>query len=366
MEAEQKILKARVNLIFTQPFFATLAIRLTLKEDPNCETMWTDGKHMGYNPQFVEKLTLEELSGVICHEVMHNALQHHTRRQERNPFLWNIAGDFAINQILLDSGIILPKDRLYNPEFEKLSTEEIYTKLKEEMKKDLRQWLDKNKDKADPGGCGEVKDGEANSEKEWELAVAQAKAIAKQAGKLPGELDRIIDEILNPVLDWRIILNRFIQETAKNDYRMIPPNKRKLALDLYYPTMKSEEMDIVVAIDTSGSISDEDLNNFASEISAIAKTCNAKITVIYSDYSVRKVEEFTPQDEIKLNPKGGGGTSFIPPFKYLEENGITPTCLIYFTDLESDEFPEKPDFPVLWIVSGKLTPPWGEYYELRR
>ena len=126
---EEKLSRARTQLLLNQPFFGTLCLRLKLVPMPSFPTMATDGRRLVYNPAFVEKLTPAELEGVLAHEVMHCALAHHCRRGERDAQLWNQAADYAVNPILISNGITLPKDALIDPAFADLGAEEIYARL---------------------------------------------------------------------------------------------------------------------------------------------------------------------------------------------------------------------------------------------
>ena len=126
---EHKISQARVRLLLSQPFFGTLCLRLKLVPVPSFPTMATDGRCIAYNPAFIEKLSPAELEGVLAHEIMHLALAHHCRRGERDAQLWNEATDYAVNPILIYSGITLPKDALIDPAFADLGAEEIYARL---------------------------------------------------------------------------------------------------------------------------------------------------------------------------------------------------------------------------------------------
>jgi predicted metal-dependent peptidase len=126
---EDKLCRARTQLLLNQPFFGTLCVRLKLVAMSNFPTMATNGRRLVYNPAFVAQLTPAELEGVIAHEVMHVAPAHHCRRGERGSQLWNEAADYAVNPILLDNGITLPGDLLFDPAFRNLSAEEIYARL---------------------------------------------------------------------------------------------------------------------------------------------------------------------------------------------------------------------------------------------
>jgi predicted metal-dependent peptidase len=124
--------------------------------------------------------------------------------------------------------------------------------------------------------------------------------------------------------------------------------------------------EIVVAVDTSGSIGTQELEQFAGEINAIINEAQPEsIRVIYCDAAVQAVDEFSPSEPIKLSPKGGGGTDFVPPFRWVEENGVEPKCLIYLTDLCCNSFPVAPDYPVLWVTDSHKTAPFGETLQIR-
>lgn len=127
-----RIQKARTTLLLDHPFFGTLLFRLGAKSSRMVETMATDGISLFYNPEFVETLNAAELAGVLAHEVMHPALQHHTRRGDRNHARWNMACDYAINPMLLDAGLMLPKDVLIDDRFRGMSAERIYNLIEEE------------------------------------------------------------------------------------------------------------------------------------------------------------------------------------------------------------------------------------------
>jgi predicted metal-dependent peptidase len=375
MDTLKKFQKARAGLILDHPFFGSLALRQTLKEDPTCETAWTDGKTMGFNPDFIEKLTLAETKGLIAHEVMHVAAAHNSRRNGRNKSKWNKAGDYAINDMLIASGFVLPASGLVGFGSEE-SADSIYSKLPDPEEKGGGQGPAQNQS-SDPGGSGEVrdapgKDGQqassselAQAEADSKIAVAQAVAVAKSCGKLPAGMDRMLDDILNPKVPWREVLRRFIDQAARNDYTWTRPAARYLASGIYLPSLYSKEMNpIVIAVDTSGSIGAEEIGQFASEMNAIIEDTRVTATVIYCDAAVAGVEEFNVDNlPLVLHPAGGGGTSFIPPFEEAENRQIEPACLIYLTDGLCHRFPPAPAYPVLWGLTGNLrafNPPFGE------
>jgi predicted metal-dependent peptidase len=372
-QASKALSTARCSLVLGKDarsaFFATLALRLTPVVDWSVETMATDGKSLFYNPKFVNGLSPPELKGVVAHEVLHNALQHHVRRNQREPSRWNIACDCAVNPILVDAGFTLPRGRLMPNEgrFCNLppgkSAEEYYALLGK----------DASGEASDPGGCGGVRDPGSQAEArqshaEWQIAVAQAHQVAKLRGQLSGGLDRLVDAVLRPKLDWREVLRAFISRLARNDYAWSPPNRRFLHAGLYLPGLRSEELgEVVLAVDTSGSIGQEQLRRFAGETQGILDAYDCDLTVLYHDSKVKRVEHWQPCDgPLVLKPVGGGGTSHKPVFEWIDQQGISPACVVCLTDLYTD-FPEhEPRFPVLWAVVGSNTvmPPFGVRVEL--
>jgi predicted metal-dependent peptidase len=365
-----KIVKARAGLVLDNPFFASLALKLTPKEDPGCKTAWTDGKMLGYNPDYIEKLTLEETKGLLAHEVMHCALAHHVRREGREHKKWNMAGDHAINPILEDAGMTLPKGSLSDPAFKDMAAEAIYSRLPEPQD---------DGDQA-PGGCGEVRDGKNKDGKapspaectqqqvDWQVATIQAAQNAKSMGSLPAGIDRFVKECIEPKADWKELLRRFIDHTLKTDYTWSRTNRRFIHKKMYLPSLKGEELPpIVIGVDTSISINQAILDQFSAEITAILEDYQTSAVVIYCDTRVAHTEEFSSDDlPLKLNPKGGGGTDFRPPFEWVDEKNMTPSCFIYLTDLYCNLYPDEPHYPVLWASygTGGQTPPFGEVINL--
>jgi predicted metal-dependent peptidase len=370
--ASKKLGKARAGLILDQPFFGSLALRLNLVEAP-VRTAATNGKDIKYNPEWIESLSLDETKGVICHEIMHCANQHHTRRDDRKSRRWKLACDYAINPLIEECGLTLPVGRLSDSQFYNMSAEEIYTKLPESEDED-------DDDDDDPGGCGDVddapgKDGKQASAddklqtaQEWKIAVAQAATQAKAMDEMPDALERLVDEILEPELNWREILRRFVDTSARNDYQWFPPNRRHIHNGLILPSLRSQELkNVTMAMDTSGSITNDDLKAFEAEVRAIIQDYRANTKVIYCDDEVRRVEEFDADTPVELHPRGGGGTDFRPPFEHIEKSGEYPVCMIYQTDGQCHSFPEEPSYPVLWVLTRRYAgfqPPFGEVIHL--
>ena len=415
----QKLTRARVQLLLAQPFFGTLSLRLKLVPG-DLPTMATDGARIVYNPAFVDELKPAELEGTLAHEVMHCALGHQCRRGERDPRLWNEAADLAINPILISNGFTLPAGALIDPAFKNLSAEEIYARLSRRKteggtapkqapqqtnagggtasspqatrgsgpcnaKSDLSSKSAPEQDgqttseaagpePSEPGGLGEVVDAtdeqgqtaspaeKRRQEHEWGIAAEQALRSAKACGHDPIGIERPLTESRQSQQDWRAILRDFVAATAPSDYRWTPPNRRYIASGLYLPSVERRGLgEVVIAVDTSGSIGKREHEQFAAEISAIfEETQPEAIHVVYCDAAVQCVQQFGPAEPVQLEPKGGGGTDFRPAFEWVAENDFAPVCLIYLTDLCCDSFPETPEYPVLWVTDSRRTAPFGE------
>lgn len=412
-KAFNKIRRARTSLILQHPFFATLALRLTIREDYSCQTAWTDGSTMGYNPHYVNMLNSKKLEGMTAHIVMHPACSHHKRRNGRDKKTWNKACDYVINNILLDAGFTLPDGYLFHQEYIDRSAEAVYDILdaenddkeledadtiieeqeqdKEEMNTDSEQEEDrgdqgedssddeeKEGDDGDPGMSGEVRDGDGSAgsgedseeNTEWDDAVIQAAINARGIGKLPSALERMLSQKLDPRLDWRELLARFVSRNARSDYSWITPNKRYIHQGMYLPSLRNCELDdVVISVDTSGSITDAELEQFEGEISAIFSQYPANLHLLYCDNRIQKTEQLSRCDlPVKITPHGGGGTDYRPVFNHVDENNILPSCLIYLTDLECKSYPpSSPHYPVLWVKAGNngIKPPFGETINLQ-
>jgi len=374
--AKDKMTKARAGLILDMRFFGALALKLQFKEDPTQPTGWVNGVHLGYNPEWIESLSLDEVKGFIAHEVMHCASNHHTRRCQRAPKRWNVAGDYVINPVLRDCGMALPAGGLLDQNFVGLSTEAVYGKLPEKHGDgpggdgeggwgEVRDYPGPGKD-GDKDGKGQGKPSPSEMqehEQDWKISTRQAAQAAKACGKLPGALEGFVDEILAPKVDWREMLRAYVERSAKNDYNWTRPNRRYLQGGIILPSLHSLELgEITLAIDTSGSVGSDELSQFAGELNSILEEYQAcTVNLIWCDSRVQGTETYT-QDElpIKLTAKGGGGTDFRPVFDHIDQSGDTPACLIYLTDMYGNFPGTAPAYPVLWIATTDRKAPFGE------
>jgi len=386
--AATRIQKARTTLLLDHPFFGTLLFRLKGRETSSVKTMATDGVSLFYNPEFVATLSAAELTGVLAHEVLHPGLQHHVRRGNRSLMRWNMACDYAINPLVIDAGLTLPKDVLLDNRFRGMSAERIYNLIGEEegggQQEDDQPGTSENNpnggggDKDDPnapetpGGFGQVLDAPEPSDadgknadeqaRDWQIAVEQAETISKLAGKVPAGLERSLDGAEEARVDWRELLRCAWSETTPSDYSWMRPNRRHIWQGLYLPGVLREGVgEVVIFVDCSGSINARQLALFEAEIRSILEGQRPeRVYVVYFDAHVHKVDVYEAGQQIRLVPVGGGGTDFRPCFQWVEENHVQPQVLVFLTDLYGTLPDQPPPHPVLWASTGSQHAPFGQ------
>ncbi len=405
-QIETKLAAARTKLILDKPFLGALVLRLPMEvaNQDWCPTTATDARKFYYNPEFIDCLNLDETQFVLAHEALHCALSHFARRQHRTKLHWDMACDYAINPLLIGDGLKAPPGSLYLQQFKGMTAEEIYPCLDE---KDDEQPLDNHVyDKENSKGTGSSKtekdlsseepekqsseeQGEQQPDPEsgggnvgepqpltpdeaetlniqWQQRLAGAAQQAMQAGKLGGEMARMVDHLLQPQLPWRLLLARYMTASARDDFSYMRPSRREC--DFILPSLRSNQVELVVALDTSGSIHDEEMGEFLAEVNALKGQMRARVTLLACDSQLAEEAPWIYEawDEFNLPEKitGGGGTSFKPVFEWVDKQGLRPDMLVYFTDAEG-AFPERePGFPVIWLVKGKLKTPWGQRIQL--
>lgn len=363
-----ELTKARVRVILEFPFFASLLLKMKTSEQ-NVGTACTNGVELKVDPNYFTSLTEDERVGLLAHEVMHPALNHHTRRNGRHPKLWNYACDYVINPILVDFGVTLPKGGLLDRRFDGMSADAIYDILLKENPDVDKQWVPGS---GFDGGMGDVSDfpmlgndAETQLEEQQQIEkLISATNMAKMRGKTSASLERVVGDLLEPKVEWDVVLRRIMSEKAYDDYSWVKPNRRFMGTGFYLPSLESERYgEVAVAVDTSGSIRQHELDQYASDLCSIHELVKNTVHVIYCDSSVAGTDTFEAGDDIKLTLQGGGGTDFRPPFAWLEKESIMPKIMIYFTDGECSRFPEThPDYDTIWVVTTSINfnPPFGE------
>lgn len=378
-QLKTRLSKAKTSLILDHTFFGTLAMNMPFElvpeDDPRITTAATDGKTVWFNEAFVGPLSDPELLFLVAHEVCHPMFDHNGRRGDRDPKLWNMAADYVINELLVNEKIgQMIEGGCYDPALYKAGrgiSEGIY---------DLLQRDDKGGKDGKFGHGGNttgsaydevMQSGQTEAERsqqaaEWKVKVAQAAQAAKMMGKLSANVARLVDDTLQSKVDWRDVLRNFIVRSKNESRTWARPNRRFITQGLYLPSVDGEATgELVIAIDCSGSVGDDDLNRFAAECKAIKTDLNpAAMHVVYFDHAVCHYDRFGPDDELVINAHGGGGTAFSPVFKYLAENNIEPMATVFLTDLYCDDFGDAPGHPVLWVTYGTDRAPWGEVVKM--
>lgn len=353
--AEYKLSQAKAQLVLDHPFYASLLCNLPFVKRDDIKTMAVDGVNVYYNEEFVNELTLSELKFVEAHEVMHCVFDHMGRKQGRNHRKWNQAGDYIINDMLVNDGVgTMPSKALYNLDLVKAAnytTDGVYKLLPDD---DSGDPLDDVME-ASPATSKEV-------EEKWKIRTVQAGQVAKMAGKLSADMKRLVDSLVDPKVAWQELLRRFVSKRAKTERSFSRPNRRFIAQGVYLPAMAGEVLGkIAIAVDCSGSISQEVLTEFATEINAIKETMRpSSIDVYYFDSEVSHTETYEPDDALDIKPHGGGGTAFSPIMEAVNAREEQPECLVVLTDLYCSDFGTQPDYPVLWVSNGNKSAPWGE------
>ena len=385
-DIEAKLTAARTRLILDKPFLGALALRLPMiAADPKwCQDTSTDARSFYYNPAYIDALSMEQVQFVLANQALHCALSHFSRRQHRSRFRWDIACNHAINPLLVKDGLIPPPGTLVLECYEGMTAEEIYPYIDEndsdeplEQPKQDGQGSGDTKEQAQEGSRQDGASGAAEpqplsaSEMEsltaqWQQRLAGAAQQAQQAGKLGGILGRMVGELLQPKLPWRLLLARYMTQYARDDYSYMRPSRREGEMIL--PSLRSAQANIMVVLDSSGSISEQEIDEFMSEIDAIKGQLRARILLHACDTRLAEGGPwiFEPWDEFSL-PKtiqGGGGTDFRPIFEWIPLQGREPDLLLYFTDALGEFPPVEPSFPVLWLVKGKAPVPWGQRIQL--
>jgi predicted metal-dependent peptidase len=382
-----RVSSSRTRMILRYGVFGSLALGLQLLPGM-VGTACTDGVHMWWDPRFVKGLTNNQLDAVMAHEVMHDALRHHTRIKGRMPGVWNMATDYVINALLKKENppFELPEPHLYRKDFEDLPAETVYDRLVAEGVTDATLVLvgGGNPDLA-KGGVGgvvfprgvETVAQVAELERHWRSALAAAANTARLQGHLSAGMDKAVRESLDPPLPWDRLLHRFIDSTVRATYTYARPNRRLVGQGIVLPSMIPDHVGpLAVVWDTSASTTAEITAKFGREVRhAIERVRPTEVRVYYVDAKVCGEEVFLPGDEVVFHAKGGGGTSFRPAFGKMEKDGFVPVACVYFTDLACDSYPDEPDFPVLWAhhgtskdAKGRVVaserPPFGELIEI--
>lgn len=388
-DARERLVTARIGLLLRHSFFGNLATRMTLTNaDEWCSTAATDGLKFYYNSRFIMMLKPKEVEFLVGHEVLHVVYDHMGRRGTRDPQIWNIADDYAVNADLKRHKVgqfITTVPCLYEQKYDGKAAEEIYDDLmKNAQKIDINSLIDQlidehmDGEESDSDGEGE---GEGKSKRpkmspeerervrqEVKQAILNA-AQGAEPGSLPLGVSRLIKQQTNPVMPWRELIQTNLTSAIRSDYSWMRPSRRGWHMDAIMPGMTpGEEIDVVVAIDMSGSISNKQAQAFLGEISGMMESFDGyKVRVISFDTEVYNDQMFDSEnmDDISsYQPMGGGGTDFDCVFNYLKQQGEVPKRLIMFTDgFPCGSWGDEDFCDTTFIIHGStdINPPFGTW-----
>lgn len=358
--------KAKVAIVSQHPFFASILLKRKLIIDKTIPTAAVDQRgQIYYNPDFTDKLSVDELVFLLCHEVGHVIGQHSSRRGTREAKKWNVAGDAWINDMLKDANVgAFINGGVNMPGSKDETVDHIYNNLPDQPD--------------GPGGTGNdlIERGTPLSQEEADMIdaqtrveIAQAAQAAKAQGKLPGALQKIISDLIDPTTPWYDILERYMVAFTKGDYTWSRPNRR-FAPNHYLPSVGSTQQcgEVVVQVDVSGSISKLELDHYNGHLKRIVELCNPeRVHVLYVDTGVCKHEVFEQGEEFGLEFYSGGGTDMEAGFVYLDKEGIEPEVFVCLTDGYTNfDTANTPAYPVVWCISSSIEAPYGEniHFEL--
>lgn len=375
------LIKARIDLLRENPFYGRLALMLELRELEGESTASTDGEYFYFNADYIKSLTPDEQKSLVLHELLHVALGHIWRKDDREMHIWNVACDYAVNIIVMRSGMTLNKHWLYDIRYANMFAEEIYDELKQNMKSlpkcggggGGKSGNNGNNQSCPCGGSHRFWERTRNSKKakrlraKWENAIQQA--VKRSQGNVPAEFERFIEQ-MDAGENWREILMNYMS-VSRTDFDLLRRDRRSLQSPFYFPDLQDENQlkNIVCVIDSSGSIANGELNQFIAEIKDILKTFpNTTGWFINCDAAIQQSCPLDEVDSIKTF-YGGGGTSHIPVFREIEERQLNPRVVICFTDLYTDFPKTAPNYPVLWLVpesifGGGEKPPFGRVIKM--
>lgn len=350
----------RTRLCTRTPFLGSLLLFAEMISTDTISTAATNGRQIFINPQFFECLPLDQQEAVLLHEVLHAALLHVPRGIGRHAKRWNIAADIVINGVLAREGFALPKDSVRAQALERFSVEEVYDLLEKPPwgEQDLRLESQDLLIQEGMGNEGAPMTGNLGQEQMrameayWRSALEQAGIMAETLlqGSLPASLHRELETLKAGQLNWRHYLWRYLVRTPI-DFRDF--DRRFVGKRIYLETLEGETVSVAVAVDTSGSISNEQIQLFLSEVQNILLAYPHLVChLYYVDAALHGPYVLTGYAELPT-PIGGGGTDFRPFFTQLTQDYSpgTTTVAIYLTDGYGYFPSQPPPFPVLWVIT---------------
>lgn len=420
---EKRLSQARGSLYLDFPFFGFILgqLKMTPTRDIRIKRMTVDYKYIYFNPEYTEDKNQEALKGILMHLVIHLIMQHIERSKSRSIPIWGLAAEVTTNlmvkEVKKNSNMRWEIASTTNipSKYANINTENVYFDLLEyaeqqdnSMRMAKRKAIEGEEDK--DGGSSSLQQSEDKltfSQKTLEMTqeesgleescdivesmdeinenldsnlqelqqerfngiLQSAYSLSKDRGVLPGGLREFIEELLQPKIPWHILLDEYIQRSIMVDWRWNPPNRRHIGRGIHLPSSEKEHLEVIIAVDTSGSISSLELSEFVGEVYDIISTfASLTLTLIDCDSKVQQVTVYENGESLDGEKlpwkgrafKGRGGTDFRPVFDYITANAMLPHLLIYFTD-GYGLFPEASDveYPVIWVMTTDIEAPFG-------
>lgn len=388
-ELTKKLLLSRLRILNDYGFYGLLLMHMNFKLDLDCNTAYTDGHVIAFSPDFLDSLTSMEVDFIMMHEILHVVLKHCFRGRTYNNMLFNIACDIVVNSNILKShnmdlnsisvdgnvSMHLAPDGKEGYEY---TAEEVYNMLlkkipKNSTKKDISIYLGSDNIDTIDGHDHWIIDGNTSEEDEWEqrlINASEALQVANNKGSVPVGATRLIKQLKDSSVNWRELLHEFLSYEVC-DYTFLPPDRRYD--EFYLPDYNGNEevlnINVLVEIDTSGSITNDELTMAYSEIKGLIDEAEGRLKgyLGFYDASAYDIKPFdSVSDILEIKPIGGGGTDVSTVFKRLDDFkdtiGDYPDLIIIITD-GYDDFPKESvrrNIPVFWLINNdKMTPPWG-------
>jgi predicted metal-dependent peptidase len=373
-EQIDRLKQQRIQLIRNYPFFGWLSMYLTLNRRDDVQTACVDkDANLYYSENYLATLTEDEIRMLIAHEISHVAFKSEARCRGRERQIWNYATDYKINQILDENGFSVNNKWLRDNKYNDMGAEEVYDDLIKHAVKvtiyvgklgtgDIKYGQgkgkgigkgDKNgKEKLNGNGVGFEDSGAIEPEKDiWKDRIAEAYHFSKSYGKSPAGLERFYEDLLFPNITWKQQLYKYICDNVKSDTTWSRPNRKFINQGIYLPSFKKENIELVLAVDTSGSIDEKMLSEFYNEIISIRDSFNnIKLTVLTCDTQVHEAIEIENHEKPDIKMKGGGGTNFIPVFDWICEHKPMIKILVYLTDLCGTFPKDEYSFATIWAT----------------
>ncbi len=395
MNVEQDVQKFKFELLRKIPFYGDIVMRLPIEADSSILTACTNGAKICYNPKFFKSLESQERYFVLMHEILHVLLLHCRRGEKRDPKIWNTACDIVVNQMLTNMhyelqnrGIFLkkPKDGIYAAVSKDITTEELYEQiaaLNKKRKKNSKNLIikknfvwggDGDKNMMEIQTMDDLEDYEVllNGALSDEIRMNEQmiKGMIKESlqknrssigsNLVPGQLIRLTE---SKKLNWRLLLKNFLNQKISDEASYSTPERKYLHMDMILPgySMTDDELDEIWAfIDSSGSISENEMNQFLTQLYRISKEFHCVANICYWDTKVTDVYRNirNEKDILKCKPNHSGGTDINCVYNWIQENKVKPDVMVILTDgafgkLTTPAFKKKYGRQTILVVSSQ-------------